>query len=180
MNFKFNVTMTEQDYLDFNTFVTFNTSQGKRMLILVRALVTVLCLALAFALLLFGDFGVISIIGAVLIAAMLLCYNLGYKHWITVSLKKQIEKLKTQGKLPYSAQYTAEFTDVGITETDESCRSEYKYSVIEKISIYGGTVYIHLDAVRAIILPFSCFEAREQYEDFLGFISTKCPNIVRY
>ena len=96
MNFKFNVTMTEQDYLDFNTFVTFNTSQGKRMLILVRALVTVLCLALAFALLLFGDFGVISIIGAVLIAAMLLCYNLGYKHWITVSLKKQIEKLNTQ------------------------------------------------------------------------------------
>ena len=172
--------MTEQDYLNFNVFVAFKTPHGKKQMVGTRLLIAMIYCVPALFLLILGRFSVVSIVFAALLMAGFIYNQLMFNRRMARSVTKYIEKLKTQGKLPYSPFSTVEFTEDGIVENEENSRTEYRYSVIERISITGDAVYIHLDTVRAIILPFSCFEAREQYEAFLGFISTKCPNIVRY
>ena len=40
--------------------------------------------------------------------------------------------------------------------------------------------YIHVNNIMSYILPFSCFESKEQYNEFFEFIKTKCSNIDIY
>ena len=66
-------------------------------------------------------------------------------------------------------------------ETTPDNKTEQKYSVIERISVVDNkVVYIHVNNIMSYILPFSCFESKEQYNEFFEFIKTKCSNIDIY
>ena len=81
----------------------------------------------------------------------------------------------------YSPSAVIEFYEDKIVETTPDNKSEYKYSGVERISLVDNKViYIHLNNIMAYILPVSCFENMEQYNAFLGFITTKCANFDKY
>ena len=72
------------------------------------------------------------------------------------------------------------YEDVFIETTPDN-RTEQKYSAIERISVVDNkVVYIHVNNIMSYILPFSCFESNEQYNEFFKFIKTKCSNIDIY
>lgn len=190
MNFKFKVNLTKQDYIDFNIFTAFKIPQGRQQAKGMRKTVTVIYCVAIILMLAGGIFvqmltekfvsGIILYILTALLIGGLIHYHLHFEESMARSLTKYVERTLEQGRAPYSAVSVVEFTDDGIMETDENSRTVLKYSIIEGIGIDTGAIYLHFDAVRAIILPFSCFESVEQREAFITYIEGKCPNINRY
>ncbi|MBQ9749646.1 MAG: YcxB family protein, partial [Clostridia bacterium] len=74
-----------------------------------------------------------------------------------------------------------EFYENGFTETTPDNKTEQKYSSVERISVINNKViYIHVNNIMSYILPFSCFDSKEQYTAFFQFIKTKCSKIDMY
>ena len=81
----------------------------------------------------------------------------------------------------YSPVSEMEFYDESFIEITPDNKSEQKYSAVERVSVIADKViYIHTNNVMSYILPLCCFESKEQYKDFLDFITTKCSNIDTY
>ena len=81
----------------------------------------------------------------------------------------------------YSPEAVMEFNEENFIETTPENKTEQKYLAIERISIVENkTVYIHTNNVMAYIIPISCFESKEQYDEFIAFLKTKCKNIDVY
>ena len=81
----------------------------------------------------------------------------------------------------YSPASEIEFYDESFVEITPDNKTEQKYSAIERVSVItDNVVYIHVNNVMSYILPLSCFESREQYNNFLDFVRSKCTNIDVY
>ena len=94
------------------------------------------------------------------------------------SLKGQIKTLKKSGKMGYSPDSVMGFSEDSFIETTPDNKTEHKYSAIERVSIVDNKMtYIHVNNVMSYMLPLSCFESKEQCDDFFNFIKTKCANI---
>ena len=89
--------------------------------------------------------------------------------------------MKKTGKAGYSPESVLEFGDETFIETTPDNKTEQRYASIERISIVDNkVVYIHVNNIMAYILPLSCFETKEQYDEFFEFIKTKSANIDIY
>ena len=81
----------------------------------------------------------------------------------------------------YSPVSEMEFYDECFVEITPDNKTEQKYSAIERVSVITDkVVYIHVNNVMSYILPLSCFESKEQYNNFLDFVRSKCANIDVY
>ena len=81
----------------------------------------------------------------------------------------------------YSPVSEMEFYDESFIEITSDNKTEQKYSAIERVSVITDkVVYIHVNNVMSYILPLSCFESKEQYNNFLDFVRSKCANIDVY
>ena len=81
----------------------------------------------------------------------------------------------------YSPVSEMEFYDESFIEITPDNKTEQKYSAIERVSVITDkVVYIHVNNVMSYILPLSCFESKEQYNNFLDFVRSKCANIDVY
>ena len=81
----------------------------------------------------------------------------------------------------YSPVSEMEFYDESFVEITPDNKTERKYSAIERVSVISDkVVYIHVNNVMSYILPLSCFESKEQYNNFLDFVRSKCANIDVY
>ena len=81
----------------------------------------------------------------------------------------------------YSPSSVIEFYEDSFVETTPDNKTEQRYASIERISIVDNKmIYIHVNNIMAYILPLSCFETKEQYDEFFEFIKTKCFNIDIY
>ena len=81
----------------------------------------------------------------------------------------------------YSPVSEIEFYDESFVEITPDSKTEQKYSAIERVSVITDkVVYIHVNNVMSYILPLSCFESKEQYNNFLDFVRSKCANIDVY
>lgn len=89
--------------------------------------------------------------------------------------------LKKKGKMSYSPVSVIEFYDDRLVEITQEQKIEQKYTAIERISVVDNRIiYIHVNHVMAYLLPLTCFESTEQYNDFLAFIKEKCNQIDIY
>ena len=81
----------------------------------------------------------------------------------------------------YSPISEIEFNDESFIEITADNKTEQKYSAVERVSVLSDKViYIHINNVMSYILPSSCFESKEQYNNFLDFMRSKCANIDVY
>ncbi|MBQ3101062.1 MAG: YcxB family protein [Clostridia bacterium] len=178
MNYKFDITTTDDDYFEFNKFVNFKTSYGRKQLGLMRILIAVIFVAFAVLSLIYNGFSLNFYITAPLLLILLLIYELTLPKMLTRGIKKHIKVIKKSGKMPYSPYSVMEFYEDRFVEITDISRSETLYSSIEKISENENkAIYIHTDVLRGYIIPLSVFESKVQYNEFLDFISAKATNI---
>lgn len=181
MHFKFHINLNDKDYLDYNTFWTIKSPYGKKQMIEFRILTAILVALIAFLSLLRGGFSAESWIGAIPYAILLVLFELLLKPFFTWILKSNIKSLKSKGKMGYSPVSKMEFYDESFVEMTPENKSEQKYSAVERVSVITDKViYIHVNNVTSYILPLSCFESKEQYNNFIDFMKTKCTNIDLY
>ena len=179
MLFEINVRLTDDDYLKFNEFLLIRSYYGKKQMMNRRILIALITLIIS-AVVLFR-YG----LSDVLLFASIYCFVMAiYQIFLNKltqrSIRRRIKFLKKKGKLKYSPESVMRFYDDVLSEITPDEKTERKYSVLERVSIVGDVVYIHINVISAYIIPRASFESEEQYNAFLEFIKTKFENIDVY
>ena len=181
MKYKFQIFMTEQDYIEFNLFHMLKSHYKTKISLFLRLLI---CLIFGAAILFcwFREgFGVTFVVTSIVLIVIAVLFNIFLKKYLVLSIKLSIKNLIKKGRGAFSPVSTIEFFEDYFVETTETNRNEQKYSSIERISaVYGRAVYLHINSVMAYIIPMSSFENEEQYNDFLNFSASFCSNIDIY
>ena len=181
MHFKFHITLNDNDYLDYNTFWTFKSPYGRKQMLNFRIIIAILFVAISFLSLFRGEFSADAWIGIIPYVILLVLFELLMNPLFCWILKGNIKNLKSKGKMGYSPVSEIEFYDESFVEITPDNKTEQKYSAIERVSVITDQVlYIHVNNVMSYVLPLSCFESKEQYDDFLNFMKSKCSNIDVY
>ncbi len=180
MSFKFNVRLNDKDYLEFNAFWATRSHYGKKQMLTLRILF-VLMILVPLLISFFGGFSLQILIENIPLLILLVLGQLLLAPMYKWLLRLHINSLKKRGKVGYSPSAVMEFFEDIFVETTPDNTTERKYSSVERISVVDNKViFIHVNNLLAYILPFECFESREQRKDFLDFIGTKCSNIDVY
>ena len=172
---KFHVTLNDDDYLAFNVCNYMNNPANKQVLLkelLKMAGWSVLLVLMVFIFTEPGSSAWIILLGVLLaFNGALIYYVIPRTGRVRKFMENYMEKLKEQGKLPYDAEVTVEFSDEEIRETSASGMQHRKYSEIAKMLRDEERIYITLDAVRAVILPLRCLDGKEN--ELLEFLEGK-------
>ena len=181
MHFKFNIKLTDQDYLDYNIFWMLKSPYGKKQMLKFRITIAILFLAISLLSLFGGKFSPNAWIGIIPYVILLILFELLLNPIFAWVFKSNIKSLKSKGKMGYSPVSEMEFYDESFIEITPDGNSEQKYSAVERVSVITDKViYIHVNNIMSYILLSSCFETKAQYNDFLNFVRTKCANIDIY
>lgn len=181
MKFRFDIKVTEADYLEFNKFILFRSHYRTINMTRLRTCVLLVTCIVDILMLIFQGISRESIFAVIVVTAVAAVFCLALPGYYVLCLKGIFQKMKKSGKLPYSPSSTVEFNEDGFVETTETSRDEQKYTAVERISIVGDEViYIHMDAVKAYILPRTFLGSGAEYDSFVEFISSKCAVVERY
>ncbi|MBR2464414.1 MAG: YcxB family protein [Clostridia bacterium] len=181
MHFKFNINLTDQDYLNYNIFWMLKSPYGKKQLLKFRITIAILLATISLLSLFGGEFSADAWISIIPYVILLILFELLLNPFFSWLLKGNIRSLKAKGKMGYSPVSEIEFYDESFIEITPDGKSEQKYSAVERVSVIADKViYIHVNNVMSYILPSSCFESKAQHNDFLDFVRTKCANVDTY
>lgn len=183
MKFRFNVNITEQDYLNYNSFWMLRSPYGKKQMLTLRLAVTAIFVILIFITCFGFAEGYIAdtLLSIIPLGVFLILFHIFLNKLYSVFLRVHMNALKKKGKMGYSPSSIMEFYDDHFVETTVDNKSENKYTAVERISIVGNKMlYIHVNNIMCYMLPFASFENKEQYNDFMSFIKTKCNSIDFY
>ena len=175
--FEFKVNLNDDDYLLFNQYHLLNSPTGKKSLMTFRFIVPfiffmfviIFCIAEA-------DF-LLILIEAIMMAILSILWIIFSKKILQKSMKKRINKMKKEGRLPYSNEAILKFDDESIHEITPNTESKTNYSLIEKVAVTEKAVYIYFSSVQAYILPVTTFSEEMEKQKFLEFINSKVDHL---
>ena len=171
--FEFQITLDDEDYLLFSQYHSLNSPIGKKDLMLFRLIIPFICFMVVIVFGILGSNFQLILIESVLMTIVSIFW-VGYsKKMILKSVKRRIEKIKKEGRLPYSNEAILKFDDEGIHEITPNTENKFKYSLIERIAITEKAIYIYFSSVQAIILPVTAFSEEVEKLKFLEFINLK-------
>ena len=181
MKFKFNITLNEKDYLDYNVFSITKSPYGKKQMKSFRFTIGLVFAVVVLMCLYGGSFSLSAFLSVIPTLIFAVLFQIFMPNIMAFSVRWAIKKQKTSGKMGFAPISTLEFDDEVFIETTPDNKTETKYPTIERISIVNKKVmYIHVNNVASYILPLSCFETKEQYDEFIKFIGSKCSVIEHY
>ena len=181
MLFQLNINLSEDDYLDFNKFHSFETMHGKKLINKTRIFFVLAMKILAALFLLVMGLTTFSITYAALLLLFTLLYMVFFKKILTQNVKTQIKRLKKVGKLPFDPVSTLEFHEDKMVEMTALQRTEQSYSIFERICVVKDRyILLYKSSVGAYILPVVQVKAQLNQEEFVDFLSSKCTNVEYY
>ena len=181
MQFTLNVFLKDSDYFDFNTFHSLESHFGRKQIKKIRLIyIATMLILLALVLFLAGSYS-FAIIYTILMSAFTVIYMLLFKKIVKRNIRKQIEKLKKNGKLPFDAVSQFEFYDNKFAEITSDKRIEQSYDSLEKICVVRDQfLYLYYNSISAYILPLAQIESQVDKNEFLSFIFQKCKTVEQY
>ena len=181
MLFELKISLTDEDYFEFNKFHMLKSHYGRSQMLKFRLMIAAI---FVLAILVFGmgdGLSSYTLVYAVPCLIALGLFQLFFNKFMEFSLRSHIKSLKKKGKMAYSPESTIQFGESTVTEITPTARAEQAYSAIERISIVGeGAIYVHINTLGAYILPASAFPTAESRAAFIEFIKTKCQNVDFY
>ncbi len=181
MPYKFDIQLTDKDYLDYNTFWMTKSPYGKKQLNSLRIMVAVVLLLFGLAMLVTDGFSLSTLFKIIPLIIVLIVFECCLPLFLKQTLKAQLKGMKKSGKMGYSPEAVVEFLDDRLVETTPVNKTEHYYSAIERVSVINGKIiYIHINNVMAYLLPIGCFESLQQYVTFIEFLKEMNLNIDFY
>ena len=175
MKFKFNVNITQEDYIELNKLVMTETPAGKKSSKMSNLIFILFCvIAVLVVLTMYNFSGEAFIAVGVLIIAFLLVNLTLNKKINNLAVKVTVKSLtKIKGKLPYSENSVLEFYDDVFVEITDENKTESKYSAVENVIVNEKMVVLFINSMQAFIVPTRSFENVEQKNSFIQFINEK-------
>ena len=170
--YEFQVSLTEEDYVDFNIHHAFYAPQSKQTMRVGRWILPVMLLLLFLVATNSASFEEKLVPGAFL-AIILLCWVVFFKKIMMRSIKKRIQKMKAVGKLPYSETTCVQFHEDYIIDISEDLEVKAAYTKIERIAIAPTATYVYCSVMQAFILPDKMFSDTADRLSLLRFLEEK-------
>ena len=123
MEFRFDVSLTEKDYLDFNRFHALKSPYGKKGIKAFRISITGLLLLIAATIMFVSEFSAFSLIYAAIMVVVTAILQFFIPRFFFSSIKNSIKRMQKAGTLRYSPSYSLEFSDESFTETTPERRT---------------------------------------------------------
>ena len=182
MKYQLNTKMTDEDYYKYNIFMNFKSWYGKKQMVKIAIMTGVIFLIYAAIVLVSDGINQDAFIRMATMLAVFVAWIFLFFILLRLILKWRMKSMKKSGKLLYSPTALIEFYDDCFVETTEVNKTENKYSAIDRISVIQKecTVYIHINAILAHIIPFGTFDSKEKLDEFVEFIKTKCDRVDFY
>lgn len=181
MFFRFNINLTEEDYLAFSQFTSFESVIGKKQLTKSRIVFIALMAFMVVLPMIICGFTLPFLVFAIFVTLITLIYMLLLKKILTLNIKAQIKRMKKTGKLPCDFESVYEFNEESVIETTSSTRTEQSYSALEKICVVKDRyILLYNSSISAYILPLQQIKAQSNADEFLRFISEKCNTVEYY
>ena len=181
MLFQLNIYLSEEDYLDFNKFHSFESMHGKKLINKTRIIFVLAMIILAALFLLVMGLTTFFITYAVLLLLFTLLYMVFFKKILTRNIQTQIKRLKKIGKLPFDPISTLEFYEDKMVEITASSRTEQSYTIFERVCVVKDRyILLYKSSVTAYILPVAQIKAQLNQENLVDFLSKKCTNVEYY
>ena len=181
MLFQLNVTLTEDDYLNFNRFHAMESKAGKKQIRNTRIFFICLMLGLMAFLLIMVGWTSFSTRYLIFLGAFSIIYMLLLKKILNRNIKANIKRLKKTGKFPFDSTSTIEFYEDKLVEITASRRIEQSYSALERICVVRADyILLYNSSVGAYILPIPQIDAQLNRQALLSFLSQKCTCIEYY
>ena len=177
MRFQLNITLTEEDYLAFNSFHSLESAHGRKQIQKSRIFFISVIVILMALVILFLGWTTVSVTYVVLVGLFALLYTLLFKKIIKRNIMSQLKI----GKLPFDTVSKLEFHEDRIVEITDTKHIELLYNILERICVVKDHyIYLYTSSVQAYILPIAQLKEQLGQEEFMGFISQKCNNIEHY
>lgn len=172
---KFNVNVSEKDYLDLNIFLMTKTKRGKNQMLLYRISISMLILGIALIQLTYAGISLSAFLGIIPHAILLVIFQILIKPFSIWCMKGNVKSLEKRGNRLYTKEFEIGFYDDYFVEVTSDAKNEVKYSAIQSVSIVKDkAIYIHLNDLLSSLIPISCLESKEQYEELLKLLREKC------
>ena len=164
---KFEITLNDDDFIAYNV-ADLKSKRLQCIAINIWAWATLIWFSIAvLSNIINQQFGFSTVIWLAMIVWIVL-YFLNYPKSF---VKRQVSKLKKQGKLPYPEKSTVEFFADEFYETTDNSMEKAKYDDITKILQDKEHIHLKIGAMKGCILPIRCLNGQEQA--LLDFINDK-------
>lgn len=175
MKFQFFVTLTDNDYLDYNMFCSKNSEHVKKLIRIYRILIGTTGFLIIFNITLSNNFSPESTRESLIILANVVVLIIALsKINRALTLLRAKRLLRDNNHKLYDPKAVLDFYDDKFTETTPSERCERRYSTIESVAVLSGkAVYLRTDKLRAFIIPMNLFTSYDHYNDFINFLRSK-------
>ena len=181
MYFQFDVMLTEEDYLVFNDFHAIHSPSGKKTVRRSRIVFAALMVALALLFFVLMGFTTFTIIYGISLCVYTGIYLVFFPKVIKRNIRKNLKRALKAGKPPFDPYARLEFYDDRYADISPGKRTEMQYSVIDRICVIENRyIYLYISSIQATIIPIPQLLSRYRVEDFLYFLSQKCPKVEHY
>ena len=164
--------ITEGEYYDFNLYHIRNAPSMRAKMRRERLGAPVLYMATAgvvgFSL---GNYWEIYALAGALSVLWLLFYGKIIEH----SLRKNIARMKADGKLPYSVKGTLIFDEEKLIDRGVTSETTVHYGSFTKLCAGKSAYYLYFSAAQGIIVPFSAVPSDAEREQLYQFLRRNIP-----
>lgn len=176
--YRFEYTLSDKDFADFNEYHLKNDSTTKKTLKIIKPIPFAVAIIIFVVNFIKEGVTFISMLlpCIVLIAAIIWLIKFDDRV-IKKTVKKAIDDQKKSGKMAYSPNGTVTFTEDMIIDKTETIEQRVNYSEVIKIANTDNALYVYITPVAASILPKSLFKSDNELNEFLSFLNEKCEKL---
>ncbi len=168
---KYRIHLDDEDYILFNIFHIKHSKTEKRSINILRMTIPFMSLIIVILSIIQKEDAAFAIIKVVVLLAISVLWIILMPKLFDKIIRKNLMKMKQEGKLPYTADSELEFQDSVLAEKSERGEFRVKYSEIEKVYAQKDVLYLYFGATQAFILPKHCLE--EDWEQVKAYITEK-------
>lgn len=171
---KYQITLNDDDYLQYNIFYTCRTPSGKRALRTSQLFIPIFSVIFILMLLISGARPYFILTAVIFLSLLFVSSYLRTPKILEKNLRKSLKRMQKDGKLPYHARAEIEFQDTIITERYEQGEFRLKYEDIDHIYFEKDYLYIFFTAMQALVIPYRCLGAEK--ERVVSYLIEKRPD----
>lgn len=182
MRFRLNISIDDEEYIDFNKFNLLRSPYGSRYMKKSIILISACAGFIAFCSLLTAIMlsNLFLYIFTLLVAAFIGAYPVILRKVLTSKMEKYIHLHLENGDRIYTPNQAIEFYDDVLVSDDGKRQTKTQYNDIEQICVINRYVYIYSKQKTAYIIKTADFDSTEDYARFLDFIESSFENVDFY
>ena len=153
---KYEIRINDEDYMKFSVFYHIHSKAGKRQIKKMRILFPFMSLFFIMIFVISGAKTGLIRTEAIVLTIVSVIWCIFTPNIMERNVRRNINRIKTNGKLPYHPYAEVEFQDSMIVEKSEQGEIHVNYRDIENIYSDEDYLYVFYSATQALIFPYNC------------------------